>query len=695
MEQTRKLRYNIIVVITYIVGFILLLQLFNLQVIKGKEYRETSNTRLTRESTVKAARGDITDSTGNKLVTTKTGFSLELYKTKIDNDVFNNVIYNLVTLLEKNKDKYNDNLPITVKPYAFTAKDEQTQKKWKIEYGIDEDATAEEVFNIFKKKYDIKQEDPEQARKIMTIRYEISRNGYSNIKPVTISNNISYLSANQIKEQSNSFPGTAVVTVPVVTYPYGKLASHILGYVGSISAEEYNANKDKYGMNDIIGKTGMQYTLEEYLKGEDGVRQVDMSVDGTITEEYISQEAVAGYNVALTIDANLQRVTENALAQNIKNIASGAYGKKYNAKNGAAIVMNVKTGEILALASYPDYEPELFVSGISQTKLDEYNKNKNCYNWAISGTYAPGSVFKMVVATAALENNIINTQTTINDTGIYPRGHNPACWIYTDKHYGHGYLNVTGAIKKSCNYFFYELGYRMGIDPVIKYAKAYGLGIKTGIELSGEAEGIVDLKKQCEDLYGQQWQLGDTLSAVIGQSYNDYTPIQIARYACMLANGGKSVDVTLIKSITDADGNKVSKEEYEKKVNEKLGLNDIPEIEDLNIKKENWDAILKGMKGVTSEAGGTAYYVFSDLDIDIGGKTGSAETGVKNQVNGWFAGFAPYDNPEIAVVVLIENAGAGGNVGDAAKTIIKEYFGMNAKDVKEDLTAIPSTQVNN
>lgn len=695
LEQTKKVRYNIIIVITYIVGFILLFQLFNLQVIKGSEYRETSNTRLTRESTVKAARGNITDNSGNKLVTTKTGFSLELYKTKIDNDVFNNSIYNLAVLLEKNKDKYNDNLPITVNPYAFTSKDEEIQKKWKKEYGIDENATAEEAFNFLKKKYDIKQDDPEKARKIMTIRYEISRNGYSNIKPVIISNNISYISANQIKEQSSKFPGTAVVTVPIVTYPYGSLASHILGYVGSISAEEYEANKDKYGMNDTIGKTGMQYTLEEYLKGQDGVRQVDMSVDGTITEEYISQEAVAGNNVALTIDSNLQKVTEKALAENIKKISNGAYGKKYNAKNGAAIVMNIKTGEVLALASYPDYEPELFVSGISQSKLDEYNKNKNCYNWAISGTYAPGSVFKMVVATAALEEKIITTQTTINDTGIYPRGHNPACWIYTDRHYGHGYLNVTGAIKKSCNYFFYELGYRMGIDPVIKYAKAYGLGIKTGIELSGEAEGIVDLKKQCQDLYGQQWQLGDTLSAVIGQSYNDYTPIQIARYVSMLANGGKSVDVTLIKSITDADGNKISKDEYEKKIKEKLGIKDIPEVKDLNIKKENLDAILKGMKGVTSETGGTAYYVFSDLDIDIGGKTGSAETGIKNQVNGWFAGFAPYDDPEIAIVVFIENAGAGGNVGDTAKTIINEYLGMNAKDVKEDLNAIPSTQINN
>ena len=212
-----------------------------------------------------------------------------------------------------------------------------------------------------------------------------------------------------------------------------------------------------------------------------------------------------------------------------------------------------------------------------------------------------GSVFKMVVATAALENNTITTKTTVNDTGIYPRGHNPACWIYTSRHYGHGYLNVTEAIKKSCNYFFYELGYKMGIDPVIKYAKSYGLGIKTGIELSGESKGIVDLKDYCKETTGQEWQFGDTLSAVIGQSYNSYTPIQIARYTSMLANGGKSVDVTLIKSIIDSDGNKVPKDENEKKINEKLGITDVPEVKDLNIKKENLDAILKVMRGVTSE----------------------------------------------------------------------------------------------
>lgn len=691
-NRNEKVRYNIISIIVYIVGIILLIQLFNLQILHGEEYRQTSNTRLTRESTLKAARGDLTDRGGNKLVTTNIGSSLELYKTKIDNQKLNETILNLVELLEKNKDTYIDNLPITVEPYEFTYKDEETQKRWKKENGIDENANAEESFQKLKIKYDIKQEDSKKARKIMVVRYEITRNGFSNIKPITISRGISNVSVSQIKEQNASFPGTAVITEPVVTYPYGNLASHILGYVGAISPEEYEQKKQSYGMNDLIGKTGIQYTLEEYLKGKDGIKQIDMAVDGTITEETVSKEAIAGHNVSLTIDANLQKKTEEALKQNIEKIAKGGYGKKYDAKAGSAIVMNVKTGEILALASYPDYEPELFIQGISQNKLQEYNKGNNLFNRAISGTYAPGSIFKMVVATAALENGTITKATKVNDTGIYPRGYHPACWIYTQNHYGHGYLNVTDAIKKSCNYFFYEVGYKMGIDPVIQYARAFGLGSKTGIELSGEANGIVDLKEECKKLYGQEWQFGDTLSAVIGQSYNSYTPIQMAKYISMLANGGKEVDVTLIKSITDVNGKQVSKQEIEQTVNKKLGIENQEKLEDLNIKQENLKTVLQGMKGVTSEQGGTAYYIFSDFGMDIGGKTGSAETNIAKQVNGWFAGFAPYNDPEIAVVVLIENAGSGSNTAPAAKEIMKAYFGMNNEKVVEDVTAIPSTQ---
>ena len=691
--MAQMLRCHIIIIITYIVGTILLIQLFNLQIIHGGEYRQTSNTRLTRETSLKAARGDITDATGNKLVTTKTGFSLELYKTKIDNQTLNKSILRLIELLEKNEDSYIDNLPITVNPYKFTYDEEEAQKEWKEENNIDENATAEQAFNKLKEKYEIVEDDVQKARKIMAVRYEITNNAFSNIRPITISKNISYLSANQIKEQSGILPGAAVITEPILTYPYGSLASHILGYVGAISEEEYEQKKETYGINDVIGKEGIEYTMEEYLKGQDGIRQIDMSVDGTITEEYISKEAEAGCNVALTIDANLQKVTENALEKNIKKIANGGYGTKRDAKAGAAIVMNVKTGEILAMASYPNYEPELFIKGISEKKLEEYNQNRNLFNRAIGGTYAPGSTFKMVVATAALENNIINSQTLINDTGVYPRGYNPVCWLYNDRGYGHGYLNITDAIKKSCNYFFYELGYKMGIDPVIQYAKAFGLGTKTGVELFGEYNGIVDVKKQCEEETGQQWQFGDTLSAVIGQSYNSYTPIQMARYISMLCNGGKAIDVTLIKSVTDVNGKEVPKSEYQENINKKLGLNNIETLKDLPVKQSTLNTILKGMKGVTSESGGTAYYIFSDLGMEIGGKTGSVETGEKNKVNGWFVGFAPYDEPEIAIVVLIENAGSGGNTAPVAKEIIKEYFGMNAEDVIENTTAVPTTSI--
>jgi penicillin-binding protein 2 len=696
-NRNERIRYNVLIIFVLLVGIILLTQLFNLQIIHGKEYLETSNTRLTREATVKAARGNITDTSGNKLVTTKMGFSLELYKTKIDTQTLNNTILNLVKLLEKNKDTYIDNLPITVKPYKFKQKTEEEQKKWKKEMGIDENSSAEEAFKKLKEKYDIQEDKEENARKIMTVRYETTIEGFSNIKPITISTDISRESANKIREQSDKFPGTSLVTEPVIQYPYKTLASHLLGYVGKINQEEYKANKDTYQMNDLIGREGIQYTLEEYLKGKDGVRQIDMAVDGTITEEYISKEAISGNNVALTIDANLQKKVEDALEKNIKKIANGEIdNKKHNAKTGAAVVMNVKTGDVLAMASYPGYEPELFATGISQAKLKEYEKQSNTYNRAISSAYAPGSTFKMAVATAALETGTFTTKTLVTDNGPYSRGHHPVCWIYTDRHYGHGALNISDAIKHSCNIFFYEIGYRVGIDKIAEYAYKYGLGKKTGIELAGESAGIVASTKYKQDTYHEDWQLGETLSASIGQSYNSYTPIQMARYICMIANGGKAVDVSVIKAITDSDGNNIPKEEINKKVNEKLGISEeVCKVEDLKLKTETIEAIKKGMKGVTSESGGTAYYVFSDLDMVIAGKTGSAETEEKDKVNGWYTGFAPYNNPEIAVVVFIENAGAGGNVASAAKEIMQEYFGMNSKKVNEDVTAIPNVLVYN
>jgi len=692
-DRNTNLRYNLITILVYIVGIVLIVQLFNLQIVNGKEYRETSNTRLSRETVIKAARGSIKDRTGNLLVTTKMGFNIELYKTKINTTTLNKTILNTIKILENNNDKYINNLPILIEPFKFTIDDEESQVNWKKENDIKEDATPEQCFYELKEKYKIEQDNILEAYKIMVVRYEISRNGYSSIRPVTIAKDVSRESAVKLGEQSIYFPGISATNEPMVSYPSGSLASHILGYVGNITETELDGREDTYGINDVIGKVGIQYVFEEYLRGKDGIKQLDMSVDGTITDEYITQEAVAGSDVILTIDANLQAATEKALANNIKKIASGGFSKRSDAKAGAAVVMNVKTGEILAMASYPDYEPELFVNGISQKKLDEYNKGDNIFNRAISGVYAPGSTFKMITAIAGLETGVITPTEKINDIGVYKKAHEPACWIWNSYGMSHGWLNVTEAITHSCNYFFYEVGYRATIDNIAKYAKYYGLGEKTNVELPMEEKGIVATRDKAKER-GDEWQIGETLSAAIGQSYNSYTPIQMAKYISMLANGGEPIDVTIVKSINDVNGNQVSKEDITKFVNAKLGLTK-EKKENLNIKKENIDAILKGMKGVTSEEGGTAYSTFANFNIELGGKTGSAQTDVQGKINGWFVGFAPYEEPEIAVVVLVENAGSGSYTAEVARDILQEYFGMNMKKVEEDLTAMPSTEIQN
>lgn len=683
-ELGSRIRYNIVTTIIYLLGIILLIQLFNLQIIHGAEYRETSNSRLTRETIVKAARGSIKDRSGVDLVTTDTGYSVEIYNTKVDEIGLNSAIERFINILEKNKDKFIDNLPIKVNPFEFTYENQEEQINWKKNNEIDENYTAEQAFYYLKEDYGINTDDIELARKIMAVRYEINRTGYSTTKSAIIAKNISNTSAVQLKEQNASLAGMNVITEPIVSYTSGNLASHVLGYVGPIDEQEYETRKDTYRNDDIIGKSGVQYVFEKYLKGTDGVKQVDMTVDGAITSEYISEEAVSGSDVVLTIDANLQKVAEEALKQNIGDIAKGKYGKKYDTKGGAVVVMNVNTGEVLAMASYPDYNPEKYSEEYSNDDTGKYT------NRAISGAYPPGSTFKMAVATAALEEGAITPTSKVNDVGVYPYGHHPVCWYYTSYRTGHGYLNVTQALKYSCNYFFYEMGYRLGIDKITEYAGKYGLGKRTGIELEGETQGNV-AKEENATSQGLQWYLSDTLSAAIGQSYNNFTPIQMARYISMIANGGRNVDVSIIKSIINPDGTEISEEEIDNYVKEKIGTEN-ENKEDIQISEDNLEAIKKGMKGVTSESGGTASSYFADLDMDIAGKTGSAESSVEGQAHAWFAGFAPYNNPEIAVAVVVENGGSGGYTSEVAKKIIEEYFGMNSEKVTEDKTSESSVE---
>lgn len=691
-ERNDRIRYNIITIIVYLIGILLLLQLFNLQIVHGQEYRETSNTKLTRESILKADRGSIRDSSGTLFAGAEAQYSVVLYKTKVNNENLNNTILNVLNVLSTNGDSYVDNFLIDINPYRFKLSEEESQKKWKKANNIDEDATAEEAFNYFKNKYEIKTDNVEDARKIMAIRYEISYKGYSNTKSIEIAENISEKSMLELNEKNSEFAGVEIVSEPVRVYPLGKTASHIIGRIGQIEESELEGNEDIYDQNDIIGKAGIEYTFEKYLKGTDGIKQIDMDVDGTTTGEYISKEAVSGSDIILTIDSKLQAVTEEALKNNIEKIASGGFGKSYPADAGAAVVMNVKTGEVLAMASYPDYDPSSFVNGIDTETWNYYinGDTKPLENKAISAMYSPGSTFKMATAIAGLQEGKITTTETIRDTGVYKKYNSSwKCWNTS----GHGRIAVSDAIKKSCNYFFYELGDRLGIDTLAKYAYYLGLGHKTGIELKGEISGVLASNKIAKQ-ENRVWNPGETISAAIGQSYNTFTPIQMAKYVSMIANRGKKLDVTIVKSVVNSDGSEVSRDEYENEIHQKLGLEN-DDSEEMTFDEKNIDAILEGMRGVTSESGGTAYSIFQGFNIEVGGKTGSAQTGVKDKTNAWFVGFAPFDDPEIAIVVFVRNGGHGNYTAEVARDVIAQYFGMNTNQITEDVSALPTVQIIN
>ncbi len=688
----KNIRYNIMSLIIYAIGIIIIVKLFSLQIVNGKEYLEKSNSRLTRETVVKASRGNIFDCNGNILAGTKIKYSLELYKSKIETEQLNNTILNAINVLEKNSDTYIDEFPITINPIQYKFSDEEKTKNWLERKKIDVNSSAEQALNFYIEKYKLTNYSLEDARKIIAVRYGIEENGYTAMRAYTISENISEESVLIFEEQNNSFPGMAIEKTPIRSYTYGKLASHVLGYVGKISSEEYNS-LEGYSISDYIGKTGIEYAFEGYLKGQDGIKQTDMSIDGTITGEYITEEAVSGDDVTLTIDANIQDVAEKYLKELIEKIRNGGFGRVYDAKSGAVVALNVKTGEVIAMSSYPDFEPQLFIDGISTEKWDEYTKGERSalLNRTIQSAYAPGSVFKMATAIAGLESGAITNTETIYDSGVYYYGGSSwRCWTYTDYGVGHGSLNVAGAIKHSCNYFFYETAKRMGIDTLVKYARYLGLGSKTGIELAGEEAGMLASKETSEEL-GQEWYGGNALNAAIGQGDNSFTPLQIAKYIAMITNGGHDIDITLIKEITKADGTTIDKDKVEEYINNRLGIKK-EEKDDIQISEETIKTVMEGMRSVTTDTGGTAYSVFKNFEIEVGGKTGSAEAG-KN-VNAWFTGFAPYDDPEIAVVVFVENGGHGYYTATVAREIFESYFGTN-EDIKEDRTAKPYTGQNN
>ncbi|CDC78823.1 penicillin-binding protein 2 [Clostridium sp. CAG:465] len=685
-------------IVVIVISVIFIATLFNLQIVNGENYREQSEKRMLRTKNITAPRGEIYDRNGVILATNKLSYDVELYKVRVSTKEQNDGILRLVEILNENSDKVYSTFPVNDDLNGFNFENDEEEQKWKKEMKFDSTLTFDQVIDKYIEKYELQDYSDNRLNqiKMIEIKYEANLNGYSLFNSATIAKDISQKSVAKIGEEKYKIYGISIVSVPKRYYPNGNLLSHTIGYVSKISSTEYEKKKEQgYNVNSVIGKAGIEQSFEKYLRGNDGVIKEETDTLGNVSSQTETTEAKSGDNVTLTIDYRLQKVAEESLLNTINGLQNGTLvGKKFSDANaGAVVVLDVDSGEVLASASYPTYDINSLIGGIS---IKDWNALQNnslhpMVNRVVSGIYSPGSTFKMLVGMAGLMNGKITVDEKYYDPGIYPYGYHPKCWLYTDRHMTHGWINIEGAIKGSCNCYFYEVGRRIGISEIVKYAKLFGLGQKTGIELSGEAAGtIAGADDKSEDGLKSPWYLGDTLSAAIGQSGSSYTPIQLANYIATIANGGKLNKVSLIKSVdNEVAGTSESLADINKYTSEYTGVNF--EEKDLNINSEYIDAIKKGMLSVTSETGGTSYIVFKNSDIQVAGKTGTAQVPNGNN-NGIFVGFAPYDNPKIAVVAVIQHGGEGTYTANVVKPIMEEYFNIDKESKQNEKAQNVSNQ---
>ena len=677
-------RELVLSIILCIIAIIFVIQLFNIQIINGASYREQAENKIVRTESISASRGEIYDRNGVLLATNKLTYNIEFYRTKVGTDLTNNAIKDLVDILESNGDSVYSTFPINNSLDNFSdeyLEDEELKNTFLSKIKLDSSASFNDVIDYYTKLYAIEDFEYEDKIKIIKVKYEANLNGYSLFNSAIIAKNISKNSVAQIEEQKSKLYGFNIVSVPQRYYISDDFACHILGYVSKINTTEYSKLKDGgYTINSMIGKAGVEESMENYLKGIDGVKKVVTDSLGNVTSETVTKEAESGNNVTLTIDYRIQNVVENALKSTLQNLQSGALSKNPipEAQSGSCVVLDVETGEVLAMASYPIYNINSFVNGI---KTEQWNSlindvQKPMFNRAISGTYSPGSTYKMLMGIAGLEAGGITVDELYTDPGIYPYAYQPKCWIYTAHHITHGTINLAGALKGSCNSYFYEVGRRIGIEEIVKWAKNFGLGQKTGIELSGEASGNIAGDG------AKTWSLGDTLSASIGQSTNLFTPIQLANYISAIANGGTLNKVSLIKNVGN-DIKSVSLSDVANYSKEFTGVDF--KTKELNIDSSYINAIKEGMYAVTTETGGTAADIFADSKVEVAGKTGTAQvsSGANNAI---FVGFAPYDNPKIAVVAIVEHGDEGYYLAPMVKEITNAYFDIYTNDAQKEKT---------
>ena len=693
MERMTRFRSYVLLGVFGFVMFLYATKLFSLQIIEtnGNTNNATTYSTIT---TVRAARGDILDRNGNVLVGNRASYNLVFNHYVIKSaDDRNQYLYDLLKKCEELGVSHNDHFPVTTtRPFEYTldsynASWQRYYQAFMVDWGLDPDITAPLLMERMRERYGLPEEwTDEEARGVIGLRYEFDLRGVTNLANYTFIEDVSSENLSAILELNT--PGLMVESSTVREY-HTTYAAHILGYMGGMDDADWEKYKDQgYAMDAYIGQSGFEEAFEEYLHGIDGSRMDVVSKDGAIVQQYYleGKEPIAGNNVETTIDITLQKVAEDSLAQVMQNLVNPEINTAegddtgLDAEGAAVIVMKVKTGEILACASYPSFNLATMNEDWNEIMEDPL---KPFFNRAFGANYAPGSTFKMCTLVAAMENvnskgeRILDYMETIQDKGVFTElgeGFNPKCLLYSSVLATHGTIDATDALKVSCNYFFYELGYRLTWQMMDETAKGFGLGEPTGIELTEKIGWRSNPTSKAASYSGPDatWNAGDRILTAIGQSENRYSPLQLCVYACTLANRGTRYRATFLNRVASSDYRTLIKQ------NE-------PEImSKMDISYDTYEVYTTGMRKVVTEIGGTANKYFGGHEdpktfpVAVCAKTGTAQHSSGGSDHGAFICFAPMEDPDIAVAIYGEKVAHGSWLAPVAQDILEAYFEMEA-----------------
>lgn len=642
-KKVAATRTRVVAIILSAIMVVFGFRAIQLQVFDAAKYQAQASGLSTRTAAIKAPRGEIIDCYGRPIATNREGYNIVFYSAYVDKENLNNNIRDLMAILSKYNHKWRDELPITVTgEFAFTD-NTSAVSNLKSRLGLAHYATVQNCMDELIAKYTLQGLDPKVQRLIAGVRYTMDVSDFSVSYPYTFAEDITPEIMSVVSESGFAKLGILVEVAQFREYDSSSVAPHIIGKVGPIHAENWAKYKDKgYTFSDKVGISGIEAQSESYLKGTDGEITYTLDSTGKIISSVVTKEAVPGHTIRLTLDKTIQ----NAAQKSLKDAIDLCNDSGENVSAGAVVVLNVKTGGVIASANYPTYTYEQESKEYSKLIADP---DKPLFDRAFNGTYAPGSVFKPIIALAGLQENIMTPSDTIHCGGIYKYydDYQPKCMRV------HGSLDLNWALAKSCNIYFYDIGRRLGINRINTYAKAFGLGELTGVEVT-ESAGLLAGPGTRD-----QWFEGLTVQAAIGQSDNSFTPLQLATYTATIANNGTRYKTTLIDSIYSYDQDKVILQ------NKPIVMNTIKFNDGV------FDTVKKAMLSVTEDGTGAA--VFDSYAIKLGGKSGTSQN-PQGEDHTIFVAFAPFDNPEIAVAVILEHGRYSRYSGTLVKNVLDSYF---------------------